>query len=60
MEQTFPGRLGEIGEALLALDKYQEICEIDAFNIRPPPREEIPAMLELAERLRELATEQFL
>jgi hypothetical protein len=60
MENTFPGKMGEIGEGLLALDKYQEICDIDAFNIRPPKMEEITAMLELAERLRGLVVNELL
>ncbi len=54
MEHTFPGRMGQIGEDLLRLDKYQEICDVDAFNIRPPTSEEIPAMLDVAEKLRDL------
>lgn len=60
MEQTFPGRMGEIGEGLLALDKYQEICDIDTFNIRPPSLDEIPAMLDLAGRLRGLVVNELL
>ncbi|WP_417911267.1 hypothetical protein [Candidatus Electronema sp. PJ] len=60
MENTFPGRMGEIGEGLLALDKYQEICDLDAFNIRPPTQEEIPAMLKLAGRLRDLVVNELL
>ncbi len=47
--------MGEIGEGLLKLDQYQDICSLDGFKISPPQMEEIPAMLELAERLRQLA-----
>ena len=60
MEQTFPGRLGQIREDLLRLDKYQEICDLDGFKISPPRPEEIPAMLEVAEKLRELVQGELL
>ena len=51
MEEHFPGRLGNIKDRLLALDAFQEICDIDTFQIIPPSREDIPAMLELASEL---------
>ena len=57
MEQTFPGKIAEIKERLLALDKYQEICDLDGFKISPPRPEEIPAILELAGKLREVITQ---
>ena len=60
MEQVFPGKMGEIGEGLLKMDQYQDICSLDGFKISPPMMEEIPAMLELAERLRRLVQEQLL
>ncbi len=47
MEETFPGALGDIKEQLLALDRYQEICDVDAFMIRPPRGDEIAGMLEI-------------
>ena len=34
MEETFPGALGEIKDKLLALDRYQEICDVDAFMMK--------------------------
>ncbi len=58
MEQTFPGRLGQIQDDLLRLDKYQEICDLDGFKISPPRPEEIPAMLELTKRLKRLVLEE--
>jgi len=54
LEWVAPLEIGELKAALLDLDRYQEICDIDAFNIRPPGPEEIPDMLALAERLRQL------
>jgi len=51
MEEHFPGRLGGITERLLALDAYQEICDLDTYNRKPPAMEEIPAMLSLATEL---------
>jgi hypothetical protein len=60
MEKTFPGRLGQMQEDLLRLDKYQEICDLDGFKISPPRPEEIPAMLEVAGKLRELVKEELL
>ncbi|WP_417917102.1 hypothetical protein [Candidatus Electronema sp. JC] len=60
MEQVFPGKMGDIGEGLLKMDQYQDICSLDGFKISPPMMEEIPAMLKLAERLRQLVQEQLL
>jgi len=54
MEETFPGALGEIKEKILALDRYQEICDVDAFIIRPPKVEEIDGMLEITHHLQYL------
>ena len=54
LEWVAPVEIGELKAALLDLDRYQEICDIDAFNIRPPGPEEIPDTLALAERLRQL------
>ena len=54
MEEHFPGRLGNIRERLLALDAYQEICDLDTYHRTPPTMEEIPAMLSLAMELQEL------
>ena len=60
MEHTFPGRMGTISEGLLDLDRYQEICDIDAFNIRPPGLEKISGMLELADRLHSLVINELI
>ncbi|MEW6520604.1 MAG: hypothetical protein AB1461_14455 [Thermodesulfobacteriota bacterium] len=54
MEEHFPGRLGTIRERLLALDAYQEICDLDTYHRTPPTMEEIPAMLGLAMELQEV------
>lgn len=56
MEEHFPGRLGTIRERLLALDAYQEICDLDTYHRTPPTMEEIPAMLSLAMELREVVS----
>ena len=60
MEQVFPGKMGDIGEGLLKMDQYQDICSLDGFKISPPQMEEIPAMLELAEKLRQIVREKML
>ncbi|MCW5198979.1 hypothetical protein VU06_04480 [Desulfobulbus sp. F3] len=52
--------MGEIGEGLLKMDQYQEICDLDGFKISPPMMEEIPAMLVLAEQLKGLVQHQIL
>jgi len=60
MEQVFPGKMGAMSVGLLQLDQYQDICSLDGFKISPPRMEEIPAMLELAEQLRQLVQHQLL
>ncbi len=60
MEKTFPGALTGIRAKLLELDRYQEICDLDNYRITPPEMDEIPAMLDLAERLRSLVTDDLL
>ncbi|HEB49790.1 MAG TPA: hypothetical protein ENI89_04195 [Desulfobulbus sp.] len=54
MEALFPDLIAEFREDLLALDRYQEICALDTFHIRPPSMDEIPAMLDLARHLRNI------
>jgi hypothetical protein len=54
METVFPAEIAGLKVQLLDLDRYQEICDIDAFKIRPPTPAEIPSMLALAEDLRQL------
>jgi len=54
METVFPAEIAGLKEQLLDLDRYQEICDLDAFKIRPPTPAEIPSMLALAEELRQL------
>ena len=54
MDALFPDAIDELREGLLALDRYQEICALDSYSIRPPSTEEVPAMLELARRLKQL------
>jgi hypothetical protein len=60
MEQVFPGKMGEISTGLLQMDQYQDICALDGFTIIPPKMEEIPAMIELAEQLRQVVQQQLL
>ncbi|WP_339137254.1 MAG: hypothetical protein WGN25_04475 [Candidatus Electrothrix sp. GW3-4] len=60
MENTFPGRMTELGAGLLEMDKYQEICDLDGFKISPPEMEKIPAMLELADKMQILVTKELI
>lgn len=60
MEETFPGVVVDIRNELLQLDKYQEICDLEGFSIAPPDMEKIPAMLDLAIRVKNLVTERIL
>ncbi|HSH14338.1 MAG TPA: hypothetical protein VLA15_11325, partial [Desulfurivibrionaceae bacterium] len=57
MESVFPAEIAGLKAELLDLDRYQEICDIDSFNIRPPAPEAIPGMLALAEKLRQLVNQ---
>ena len=54
MEETFPGAIADIREDLLHLDSYQDICDPYEFTIIDPDMDEIPTMLNLAEKLQEL------
>lgn len=54
LDDVFPDYITEIREELLKLDSYQEICDVDSFSITPPMANEIPSMLHLGERLRQL------
>lgn len=58
MEQNFPHAVSDIREAVLALDTYQQICDPWTYTIDPPGMKEIPGMLELAERVRELVADE--
>ncbi|MCI5148762.1 MAG: hypothetical protein D3916_05120 [Candidatus Electrothrix sp. MAN1_4] len=58
MENTFPGKMEGLSQGLLDMDKYQEICDLDGFKITPPEMEQIPGMLELAEELHTLVTNE--
>lgn len=55
MVEVFPKEIAEIQEALLDLDKYQNICEVETFTIITPDRNEIPKMLALAVKMQTLA-----
>lgn len=57
LELTFQGAVDRFRDELLALDAYQEICDLDAYSITPPSMEEIPGMLELARKVQRLAVE---
>ena len=54
MEETFPGAIADIREGLLRLDSYQDICDPYEFTIVEIAMDEIPAMLDLAEKLQQL------
>ena len=54
MESTFPGRMTDIREGLLDLDRYQDICNFDGFKISSPGMEKIPGMLEVAGKVQTL------
>lgn len=60
MDEVFPDSMAGIREGLLNLDQYQEICDVDTFNITGPAMEEIPLMLDLASRLQALVEKQLL
>lgn len=60
MDEAFPGAMTGIREGLLHLDQYQEICDVDTFNITGPSMEEIPVMLDLAGRLHDLVEQQLI
>ncbi|MCI5129041.1 MAG: hypothetical protein D3907_11205 [Candidatus Electrothrix sp. AUS3] len=60
MEDTFPGKMTKLGEGLLELDKYQDICDLDGFKIIPPESEKIPGMLALADQMHTLITEELI
>ncbi|MBU0681245.1 MAG: hypothetical protein KKD73_07475 [Proteobacteria bacterium] len=51
MEEFLPGDLANLGAELKALDGFQEICDIDSYNITPPTMAEIARMLELAKEV---------
>ena len=55
LDDVFPEMINELRDQLLLMDSYQEICDVDAFNIKPPGTDEIPGMLEMAARMQELA-----
>lgn len=55
MDEVFPEAIAEIKDGLLELDRYQEICDVDTFTIVPPTVEELPEMLSLAGKMRDLA-----
>ena len=58
MEQTFPHAVADIREAVIALDTYQQICDPYEYTIEPPNMDEIPAILELAERVHKLVADE--
>jgi hypothetical protein len=54
MEDFLPGDLGTLGDELKALDGFQEICDIDSYNMTPPTMAEVARMLELATEVQTL------
>ena len=60
MEETFPGAVTDMRDELLKLDSFQEICDLEGFSITPPGMEKIPAMLDLAGRIKLLVTDRII
>lgn len=60
MEETFPGAVADLRDELLALDSYQEICDLEGFAIAPPGMKKIPAMLDLAIGVKRLVSERII
>ncbi|WP_456473287.1 hypothetical protein [Desulfolithobacter sp.] len=60
LEQTFPGATDPMREQLLALDRHQEICDLDTWHITPPSGQEITEMIVLAEQVREMVSGKLL
>ena len=60
MEQVFPGAVADISNELLKLDSYQEICDLEGFSITPPGMDRIPAMLDLANKVKLLITDRII
>jgi hypothetical protein len=58
MEAVFPDKVGSIAGQLVELDKYQDICDLEHYSITPPELEEIPGMIDLAEKVGELAKKE--
>ncbi len=54
MEEFLPGELTALAAELKALDGYQEICDIDSYNISPPTMAEVARMLDLAKEVQTL------
>lgn len=54
MEEFLPGELTTQAEELKALDGFQEICDIDSYNITPPTMAEVSRMLELAKEVQRI------
>ena len=60
MEETFPGAVEDMKDELLKLDSYPEICDLDGFSITPPGMDKIPAMLDLAGKVKLLVTDRII
>lgn len=58
MEEFLPGQLADLADELKALDGYQEICDVESYNITPPTMEEISRMLELAKEVQSVTMSQ--
>jgi len=58
MEKFLPGCLKHLGAELKALDAYQEICDIESYNIVPPAMAEVAGMLKLAGEIQALTINQ--
>ncbi len=58
MEEFLPGSLTAFADELKALDGYQEICDIDSYNITPPTMEEVARMLHLATEVQSVVVKE--
>ncbi len=50
--QLHLGEIPEIAEKLLYLDEFQEICDLEQFNIRTPTETDVIRFLSIGEELR--------
>jgi hypothetical protein len=58
MEKFLPGTLTNIDDELRSMDRFQEICDIERYTIKPPAMHEIARMLELAKEVQSVTLSQ--
>lgn len=54
MNEFLPGGLGNLGDELVALDAFQEICDKESYTIKIPTMDEVSKMLKLAHEVEKL------